>query len=91
MRPRRVVQPHVHALFGLYQVSTDEIITDRRRNPVSTASYTDNSAAFVLGAGVNIMPNHRIGFRAGLDMQIHPGALPTGRFTAGVVVPIGRR
>ena len=54
----------LHALFGLYQVSTDEVITDRRRNPVSTTSYTDNSAAFVLGAGLNIMPNHRIGFRA---------------------------
>jgi hypothetical protein len=91
MRPRRVVQPHLQALVGLYEVSTNETITDPRRRPGPPNSYTDRYAAFVFGAGVNVMASPHIGFRAGVDVQVLPGVLPTGRVTTGVVVPLGRR
>lgn len=91
MRPRRVVQPHVHALFGLYQVSNDETITNPRRRPGPADNYTDNYAAFVFGAGLNIMPSPRVGIRLGADIQALPGVTPTVRALAGVVLPLGRR
>jgi hypothetical protein len=91
MRPHRVVQPHVHALAGMYRVSSDVRVANPRPGFSPTLSNVDRYAAFVFGAGLNVMPSPRIGFRAGFDLQVLPGALPTGRLTAGVVVPIGRR
>jgi hypothetical protein len=52
MRPGRAIRPHVHALFGLYQVSNDETITNVRRRPGPADHYTDNYAALVFGATV---------------------------------------
>lgn len=91
MRPDRMVQPHVQALAGLYRIANDVTIPNPRPGFSSSLSSVDRYAAFVVGAGVNVMPSPRIGFRAGFDLQILPGVLPTGRLTAGVVVPIGRR
>ena len=91
MRRGRAIQPHVHALFGLYQVSNDETITNVRRRPGPADHYIDNYAAFVFGAGLSIMPNAPVGVRLGADLQALPGVTPTVRVLAGVVVPLGRR
>jgi len=91
MRRDRLIRPHAHALAGLYRISNDVTLADPRPGFSPTISNTDSYAAFVVGAGVNVMPGPRIGFRAGFDVQVLPGVLPTGRLTAGVVVPIGRR
>jgi hypothetical protein len=89
MRPSRVVQPHVHALAGWYRVSSDVSLAEPRPGFSPTLSNADHYAALVFGAGLDVMPSRHFGFRAGFDLQVLAGTLPTGRLTAGLVVPFG--
>jgi hypothetical protein len=90
-RPRRVVQPYVQALGGLYRVTNEVTIFNPRPGSGATRSNVDNYAAFLFGTGLNLVPSRHVGFRLGLDVQILTGVLPTVRGTVGVVVPIGGR
>jgi hypothetical protein len=70
-------------------VSSDVTLGQPRPGFDPTFSNADHYAAFVFGAGLNVMPSRHFGFRAGFDLQVLPGTLPTGRLTAGLVVPFG--
>ena len=89
-RPGRLFQPYAQVLVGPYQVKAVEVVRPNRFGLGTGGSYTETVVSTVVGGGATFMPTPRVGFRAGADLQFYPGALPNGRLTLGLVVPIGR-
>ena len=90
-RPGRWFQPYAQVLVGPYLVKAVESVRPNRFGLGSSGSYTEAVVSTVVGGGATFMPTPRVGFRAGADLQFYPGALPNGRLTLGLVVPIGRQ
>jgi hypothetical protein len=90
-RPKPWFEPFGQLLVGSYAVKTVEAATPNRFGAGTSDNYTDTTIATVVGGGANLVASGHLGLRVGLDLQLHPGTLPTARFTLGAVVPIGRR
>jgi hypothetical protein len=82
-------EPFVHGLFGVAHFNTDF------SSPVITGSGNDNAFAFALGGGVDVKVHKNFAIRIAqldyLGARARGGSLNSFRYSAGVVIRIGKR